>query len=63
MPPRGLLKPVKPAVYLPYTIWLGIEPDLLVRTRDAPLSMLHAVRAEIQSVDSKLISSYLAWKS
>lgn len=48
----GLLSPVKPAVYVPYTIWMGLEMNLLVRTYVAPLSVLHAVRAQIQSVDA-----------
>jgi predicted permease len=47
----GLLEPVKPAIYLPYTIWMGLEMDLLVRTHGAPLSILHAVRARVQTVD------------
>jgi predicted permease len=47
----GLLEPVKPAIYLPYTIWMGLEMDLLVRTHGAPLSILHAVRARVQAVD------------
>ena len=48
----GLSEPVKPAIYLPYTIWMGVEMNLLVRTHVPPLSVLHAVRARIQSVDS-----------
>jgi hypothetical protein len=47
----GLLNPVKSAIYLPYTIWMGEEMNLLVRTRVAPLSVLHAVRERIQAVD------------
>jgi predicted permease len=47
----GLLEPVKPAIYLPDTIWMGLEMDLLVRTHGAPLSILHAVRARVQAVD------------
>ncbi len=48
----GLLEPVKPAVYLPYTIWMGVELDMLVRTHISPLSVVHSVRAQIQTVDS-----------
>jgi predicted permease len=48
----GLLNPVKPAIYLPYTTWMGLEMNLLVRTRVAPLAVLHAVRVRIQAVDS-----------
>jgi len=48
----GLRSPVKPAVYLPYTIWMGLEMDLLVRTHVPPLAVLHAVRAQVQAVDA-----------
>jgi predicted permease len=47
----GLANPVKPAVYLPYTIWLGVFPEILVRTSASALSMLHAVRVQVSSVD------------
>ncbi len=47
----GLANPVKPAVYVPYTIWLGVYPHILVRTSASPLSMLHAVRLQVSSVD------------
>jgi predicted permease len=48
----GLLKPAKPAIYLPYTIWMGVEMDLLVRTHVSPTSVLRAIRKQIQAVDS-----------
>jgi putative ABC transport system permease protein len=48
----GLARPVKPAVYLPYTIWMGLEMNLLVRTRVPPLAVLHAVRAQVREVDA-----------
>jgi predicted permease len=48
----GLLKPAKPAIYLPYTIWMGVEMDLLVRTRVSPRSVLRPIRKQIQAVDS-----------
>jgi hypothetical protein len=38
-------------VYLPYTTWLGVYVNILVRTRVPPLSVLHAVRMQVQSVD------------
>jgi putative ABC transport system permease protein len=47
----GLANPVKPAVYVPYTIWLGLDPEILVRTQVPPRSVLHEVRARVQSVD------------
>jgi ABC-type antimicrobial peptide transport system permease subunit len=47
----GLINPAKPAVYAPYTIWLGVYPEILVRTSASPLSMLHVVRRQVSSVD------------
>ena len=47
----GLANPVKPAVYLPYTVWLGVFPSILVRTRPGSASVLPEIRAQIRSVD------------
>jgi predicted permease len=49
----GLRKPVKPAVYLPYTLKMGMWTQILVRTRVPPLTVLHAIRAEIQKVNGE----------
>jgi predicted permease len=48
---NGLANPVKSAIYVPYTIWLGVYPEILVRTSGSPLSMLHVVRRQVSSVD------------
>jgi predicted permease len=47
----GLANPVKPAVYMPYTVWLGVFPSILVRTREGSASVLPQIRAQIRSVD------------
>jgi len=47
----GLANSPEAAVYLPYTAWLGVFPGILVRTISSPLSMLHAVRLKVSSVD------------
>jgi putative ABC transport system permease protein len=47
----GLRKPIKPAVFLPYTIQMRVWTQILVRTRAAPLSVLNRVRAEVKAVD------------
>jgi len=47
----GLRKPVKPGVYVPYTLRMLVFTQILVRTQAAPLSMLRAVRAELIRVD------------
>jgi hypothetical protein len=47
----GLRKPVKPAVYVPYTLRMRVFTQILVRTRVAPLSILRAVRTQLIRVD------------
>ncbi len=48
----GLGKPVKPGVYIPYTIWMPPWTQILVRTEVPPLTILHGVREQIHSVDA-----------
>ena len=47
----GLGKPVKPGIYIPYTFWMRMFTQILVRTDGPPLSILHDVRKQVQSVD------------
>ncbi len=47
----GLRKPVKPSVYVPYTLQMRMWTQILVRTRSAPLAALNRVRAEVKAVD------------
>jgi putative ABC transport system permease protein len=47
----GLENPVKPAVYAPYTAYLGVEPEILVRTSGPPLSFLQAVQLQVSATD------------
>ena len=47
----GLRNPIKPAVYVPYTLRLRMFTQILVRTRVAPLSMLRDVRAQLVQID------------
>jgi predicted permease len=47
----GLRKPVKPAIYVPYTIHLPPWTQLLVHTHAPPLSILREVRAQVRTVD------------
>jgi len=42
---------VKPAVYVPFTVNMWMFTQILVRTRVAPLALLHDVRAQIVQVD------------
>ncbi len=48
----GLGKPVKPGIYIPYTIFMPVWTQILVRTDVPPLSILHGVREQIHSVDA-----------
>jgi predicted permease len=47
----GLRNAVKPAVYVPFTVNMWMFTQILVRTRTAPLALLHDVRAQIAQVD------------
>jgi putative ABC transport system permease protein len=51
-PNNGLRDLVSPAVYVPYTLVLGDNVDLLVRTRGNPLNYVHTVREEIHTLDA-----------
>jgi putative ABC transport system permease protein len=47
----GLDKPVKPAIYLPYTVNMWMWSQILVRTRVDPRSVTHRVKQKIISVN------------
>jgi predicted permease len=49
---RGLDKPVAPAVYIPYAVFMPPFTQILVRTEVPPLSILNDVRRQIQLVDA-----------
>ena len=48
----GLGKPVKPGIYVPYTIFMPPWTQILVRTEVPPLAILNGVRRQIHSVDA-----------
>ncbi|HEY2546088.1 MAG TPA: ABC transporter permease, partial [Candidatus Acidoferrum sp.] len=47
----GLRNPIKPAIYVPFTLHLNMFTQILVRTRVAPLSILHDIRARLVQLD------------
>lgn len=47
----GLRNPIKPAVYVPYSLRMRMFTQILVRTRVPPLSMLRDVRAQLVQID------------
>jgi len=49
----GLRNPIKPAVYVPYSLRMRMFTQILVRTRVPPLSMLNAIRAQLVQIDKE----------
>jgi predicted permease len=47
----GLRKPIKPAIYIPYTLQMYMFTQILIRTRIPPASMLRDLRAQVVQVD------------
>jgi len=47
----GLSRPVKPSIFLPYSLYMWMHTQILVRSRADPLSIMHSVRKEIVSVN------------
>ena len=47
----GLRNPIKPAVFVPYTLQMRMFTQILVRTRVPPLSMLRDVRTQLVQID------------
>lgn len=49
----GLRNPIKPSVFIPYTLKMRMFTQILVRTKVPPLSMLRDMRAELVKIDSE----------
>lgn len=47
----GIGKPIKPAIYVPFSVHMVMWTQILVRTRGEPLAILRAVRGKVQEVD------------
>jgi predicted permease len=47
----GLSKPILPEGFVPYTVAMGMYTQILVRSQNSPLTLLHAIRAKVNSVD------------
>lgn len=47
----GLRKPVKAGAYVPFSYYMGMWTQVLVRTHTSPLRALNSVRAAIKAVD------------
>jgi predicted permease len=48
---QGLRKPIKPAIYVPYTAKMYMFTQILIRTRIPPASMLRDIRSQVVHVD------------
>jgi putative ABC transport system permease protein len=48
---NGLDKPVDPAIFMPYSIEMGMYTQVLIRSRVAPQSILHSIRQQIAAVN------------
>ena len=48
----GLRNPILPEVFVPYTLSMRVWTQILVRSNVPPLSVLHAVGAQVNSVDA-----------
>ena len=48
---NGLARPVRPAVFVPYSTQLWMSAEILVRSRIAPESILHSIRRQIAAVN------------
>jgi putative ABC transport system permease protein len=48
---QGLRKPVKAAIYVPYTLKMYMFTQILIRTRIPPASMLRDIRSQVVHVD------------
>jgi putative ABC transport system permease protein len=47
----GLRNPIKPEMFIPFTLSMGMYTQILVRSEVSPLTLLHAVAAQVNSVD------------
>jgi predicted permease len=48
----GLRKPIQPEVFVPYTISMGMYTQILVRSEVSPLTLVHAIGAQVNSIDA-----------
>jgi len=48
---NGMDKPILPGIYLPYTAYMYMGTQILVRTQGAPQDMLHSIRQEIAAMN------------
>jgi ABC-type antimicrobial peptide transport system permease subunit len=47
----GLRNPIKPAIFVPFTLRMNMFTQILVRTQVPPLSILHDIRVQLVQID------------
>jgi predicted permease len=47
----GLSKPIQPEAFVPYTLAMGMFTQVLVRSQVPPLTLLHDIRAKVNTID------------
>jgi len=47
----GLRKPILPEAFIPYTLAMGMWTQILVRSEASPLTLLHAIGKQVNSID------------
>ena len=53
----GLRSAPRPAVYVPYTFSMGEGTEILVRSQAPPLTLLHAVREQLRTINPDQLTS------
>jgi predicted permease len=48
----GLRKPIKPELFIPFTMTMGMYTQVLVRSDVSPLTLLHEIKKKVNSLDS-----------
>jgi predicted permease len=49
---NGLKNPVRPAIYVPDTLLMSVNTQVLLKTRPAPVTLVHAIRTELKAVNA-----------
>jgi predicted permease len=53
----GLRNAPRPAIYVPYTFSMGEGTEILVRSQASPLTLLHALREQLRSIDPDQVTN------
>jgi putative ABC transport system permease protein len=48
----GLRKPIVPEAFVPYTVFMRMYTQILVRAQASPLALVHAIGVEVNSLDA-----------